>query len=187
MKKRILLSLAAFLILGFGVRAKATLITNSNSIIQDNIEYYMQTDKSVYNLGEEVEMLYRVTNLGEEEWGSYHARVGVDFTVEAREGENFNEIWYWSWDKFFPDDLIVFTLPPGESMEFNGTWPQINLNGSGEPEDHTQVPAGAYRTSGHLAPYHQTALAVDITIIPEPCTLLLLGLGGLVLLKRRKS
>jgi len=27
------------------------------------IEYYMQTDKSVYKLGEKVKMLYRVTNL----------------------------------------------------------------------------------------------------------------------------
>jgi len=33
---------------------------NSNSITQNNIEYYMQTDKSVYDLGENVEMLYRV-------------------------------------------------------------------------------------------------------------------------------
>ena len=27
---------------------------NSNSIVQDDIEYYMQTDKSVYDLGEDV-------------------------------------------------------------------------------------------------------------------------------------
>ena len=40
---------------------------NSNSIIKDNIEYYIQTDKSVYKLGEKVEMLYRVTNKRGEE------------------------------------------------------------------------------------------------------------------------
>jgi hypothetical protein len=42
--------------------AGATLV-NSNSIVQDDIEYYIQTNKAVYDLGENVEMLYRVTNL----------------------------------------------------------------------------------------------------------------------------
>ncbi len=46
--------------------AKANLV-NSNSIVEDDIEYYMQTDKDVYDLGENVEMLYRVTNLGSED------------------------------------------------------------------------------------------------------------------------
>ena len=41
---------------------------NSNSIIEDNnIKYYIQTDKKIYNLGEKVEILYKVTNLGKEE------------------------------------------------------------------------------------------------------------------------
>ena len=31
--------------------AKANLV-NSNSIVEDDIEYYMQTDKDVYDLGE---------------------------------------------------------------------------------------------------------------------------------------
>jgi hypothetical protein len=55
------------LVLGTAQVAKANLV-NSNSIIQDGIEYYIQTDKFVYDLGENVEILYRVTNLRDEEW-----------------------------------------------------------------------------------------------------------------------
>jgi hypothetical protein len=64
MKKGLLKSIFAVLFL-LPVCASATV--NSNSIIQDDIEYYIQTDKSVYNLGEDVEMLYRVTNLRSED------------------------------------------------------------------------------------------------------------------------
>jgi hypothetical protein len=64
MKKGLLKSIFAVLFL-LPVCANATV--NSNSIIQDDIEYYIQTDKSVYNLGEDVEMLYRVTNLRSED------------------------------------------------------------------------------------------------------------------------
>jgi hypothetical protein len=39
----------------------------SNSMIVDDIEYYMQADDSIYDLSEDVEMLYRVTNLSSEE------------------------------------------------------------------------------------------------------------------------
>ncbi len=35
---------------------------NSNSIVKGDIEYYLQTDKAVYEAGETVQKLYRVTN-----------------------------------------------------------------------------------------------------------------------------
>lgn len=44
--------------------ARATLV-NSNSVVEDGVEYYIQTDKSVYDLGENVQILYRVTNVSE--------------------------------------------------------------------------------------------------------------------------
>ena len=75
---------------------------------------------------------------------------------------------------------MLFKLEPSEFVELNGTWPQIDLHGSVEPEDHTQVPTGIYRVSGYLNPT-DTSIAVDITIIPEPCSVLMLGLGGLIL------
>ena len=165
--------------------ARATLV-NPNSIIQDGIEYYFQTDKSVYDLGENVEMLYRVTNLRDEEWRVDGFFPIMDITVAAREGEVFNEIWNWSWDKVHPMGPVVFRLQPGESAEISGIWPRIDLNGSVEIEDHTQVPLGIYRTIGVFYPTH-SSIAVDVTIIPEPATSALLGMGFARLLVRSKK
>ena len=152
----------------------------SNSMVVDDIEYYMQTDDSVYNLGEDIESLFRVTNLGNETlsiWTSYPI---IDIIILEEEGQVFNEIWNWSWDQTYPHGPVVFELEPDESVEINGIWPQIDLNGSVEIEDHTQVPPGIFRVSGYLAPT-DTSVVVDITIVPEPATVLLLGFGGLIL------
>jgi hypothetical protein len=56
-------------------------------------------------------------------------------------------------------------LGPKESAEISGIWPQINLNGSVEIEDHTQVLPGTFRVSGIFHPI-DTCISVDITIIP---------------------
>ena len=174
------------LVLGAAQQAMATL--NSNSIVEDDIEYYIQTDKSVYDLGENVEIFYRVTNLRSEEWRfNYFFPIG-DAIIAAKEGEVFNEIWHWSWDKPHSMGPVVFQLGPGESAELNGIWPQIDLNGSVEIEDHTQVPPGMYKTIGVFYPT-DSRIAVDITIIPEPASAALLGIGLARLLtyyKKRK-
>ncbi len=63
--------------------AKATLI-NSNTVVEDEIEYYVQTDKSVYDLGEDVEILYRITNSGTEMWQVIAFTPPRDILVAAR-------------------------------------------------------------------------------------------------------
>jgi hypothetical protein len=179
------ISVIGFVTLLLGIAPIATAVPNSNSIIEDGIEYYTQTNNSIYNLGEDVELLYRVTNLRSEEWRFNYIPPIMDVTVVAKEGEVFNEIWHWSWDKTYPAGPVVFQLGPGESAELNGIWPQIDLNGSVEIEDHTQVSPGVYRTSGVFYPTNNH-IAVDITIIPEPATFFLFALGGLFLRKGRK-
>ena len=78
MKAKILTVVIVFGLVGI---SRANLV-NSNSIVQDDIEYYIQTDKSVYSLGEEVEMLYRITNLGQE---------SITFTLP------YNPVWnFWA-------------------------------------------------------------------------------------------
>ena len=183
MKKAISVTTLAVLVLGIAPIAMA--VPNSNSIIEDGIEYYVQTDKYIYDLGENVEMLYRVTNLRSEEWRFNYIPPIADVIVAAKEGEVFNEIWHWSWDQTFPTGPVTFQLEPSESAELNGIWPQIDLNGSVEIEDHTQVLPGLYRASGVFYPTNNH-IAVDVTITPEPTSFFLLALGGLFLKRGRR-
>lgn len=70
----------------------------SNSIIVDDLEYYIQVNDSVYSLGEDVEMLFRLTNLKSEEWIVNSLFPVWDILISENEGENFDEIWNWSWE-----------------------------------------------------------------------------------------
>ncbi len=172
---------------GTAREARATLV--SNSVEKDGIEYYIQADEAVYNLGEEVEMLFRITNWRDEEWSISGLHPIRDIFVEAEEGENFNQIWYWTWNKPGPAGPVVLRLQPDESVELDGIWPQIDLKGTIDPIDDTSVSPGLYRISGVCHPT-DTSVAVDITIIPEPGSLALF-MAGLALLnhfnKKRKS
>jgi len=177
--------LQVFFVLAVTCQARATVV-NWNSIEVNDVEYYIQTDKAVYNLGEDVDFLYRVTNLRDEEWRIEWGFPIFDVIAEEKDGENFNEIWNWSWDKIHPMGPIVVTLGPQESIELNEVWPQIDLNGSVEIEDHTQVPPGLYRISGVCHPT-DISIPVNITIIPEPSSLVLLGVGFATLFGYNKT
>jgi len=116
---------------------------NSNSIVKDNIEYYMQTDRSIYNLGENVEMLYRVTNLRDENvtFGFTCGPVDnlCDYIVE-KDGERV-------WDNLFRDAtmaLTYFTLKPSESREYTKAWDMTYKNGN-------KIVPGNYVATGVLS------------------------------------
>jgi hypothetical protein len=159
---------------------------NWNAVEVDDIEYYIQTDKSVYNLGEDVEFLYRITNLSDEEWRIEGLHPIFDVIAEEKNGESFNEIWNWSWDQIYPAGPAIFTLGPYESIELNEIWPQIDLNGSVEIEDHTQVPPGLFRIAGVCYPT-DVSVPVDITIIPEPSSLAIFLTGLSILITKKKG
>ena len=184
MKKRVIGTILVAVVLGFAGVAKANLV-NSNSIIEDNIEYYMQTDKAVYDLGENIQMLYRVTNLTDETWSVTAFIPVMVIIVEEREGESFNEIWPC---EQYPLALVPFHLEPNGYADISVIWPQIDTMGTWEIEDDTQVSPGIYRISGsfHSRSAVDSTVAVDITIVPEPATILLLVLGGVGLLRKRR-
>ncbi len=169
--------------------AQATLV-DSNSIIQDGIEYYFQTDKSIYDLGENVEMLYRVTNLGDE-YIQFHFGNSLMHDFGVTDISTMQEIWRLtyvdtSWAARIPDSFI---LQPGQSQEFNRIWNQTTDSGTTDLSDDIPIGTGNYEVTGMLfygythdgryeGPYY-VPVSVQIDIIPEPATVVLLAAGGL--------
>ena len=153
--------------------AKATLV-DSNSIVRDGIEYYIQTNKSVYDLGEGVEILYRITNLTEEEWGVMGIGSLRFIYVAPKGAEWFDAIW--AWLEPAPPGPTGFTLQPNGSVEVSAVWPQIDMRGTTEPGDDTQVPPGIYSITARLRPI-DTNVDLDVTIVPEPGSLILFVVG----------
>lgn len=158
-----------------GKEAKATLI-NSNSIVKDNIEYYMQTDKSVYNLGEPIEMVYRWKNPNDQPaLFKFFRMTPCDFSIE----QDSQRIWLGKGFYDYTNGGPVYTLNPLEFKEYNETCPGLNIKGD-------------FQVKGELIGHEYngtivggTTLFVPINIIPEPSTLVLLALGVGMLARRK--
>jgi len=148
-------------------RAGATLV-NSNSIIKDNIEYYMQTDKSVYSIGETVDMLYSATNLGPQDVtiGWVAADPLAHYAFEVRHGHH--QIWRYNYlSTVFGFER--FTLLDDDFPVSPGTYTAIGeLNLLPSPK------------------CNRIPVSVSIQVIPEPATIFLLALPALVLLRTRR-
>ena len=131
----------------------------SDSIIKNGIECYMQTDKKDYKLGEKVEMRYRVANVGKEPYGfSFSSSQWYDFNVKKLD----EEIWRWSYDKFFAMAITNFRLNPDEYKEFIENWNMVDNNGD-------QIKPGTYLLSGTLGSfrtYPDGTISVAINIKP---------------------
>jgi hypothetical protein len=174
------IALAAHL-LGIAPISMATL--NSNSIVQYGIEYYVQTDKSTYDLGENVEMLFRVTNLrdanviiicSQSPWYNFYVQ---------EDGETI-----WMKIHGFYGYMPPVHLSIGESVELSHIWDMIDDN------DNLVAP-GIYDVVGvmyngpwnyyNYGEYVPTEVAVPITVVPEPGSLALL-LGSLFYLTRKR-
>ncbi len=174
MKTKVIITILVISIL-YGANIAQAGIVNPNSVVVDDIEYYIQTDKSVYNLGENVEMLYKVTNLRD-------VSVTFDFPVDPvyqfeveQGGEQI-----WNAPKFVYFIETSITLLPGEYKEFPLSPPLVwNMR---DNEDNL-VDIGTYNVIGRLYGYDFSEVSVPINIVPEPITISLLGAGILLLRK----
>ena len=182
MKRGMKITFMLFAVL-FLISSPATAEIVSNSMIVDDIEYYMQTDDSIYNLGEDIEMLYRVTNLSSEE---------VTFIFGGSPEWNFwaekNEENIWTAVEGWWAIGSGFTLAPSEYKEFPYIWDMR------DNEDHLIV-TGEYDMIGGLdggtsistKEYEFTEVSVPIAVVPEPCTLAFIMIGLPVLFRKRKK
>jgi len=187
--KRAIITVAAVVVLVGAMEGRANLVpVNSNSVIEDGIEYYVETDKVVYDLGEDVGVLYRITNLRDEEFRIRGSNPKRDIVVAAEKDNNWRELWKWSWFQVGPAGPVFLDLEPGEATELSDYWPQTDWNGTREIEDDFQVLPGTYRVSGVLHTTH-TRIDVDIAVIPEPGSFVLLcgGAGLLRVLTRTRG
>ncbi len=181
MKK--VISAISLMVLVFGVTPIAMATINSNSIIEDGIEYYVQTNKSTYDLGEDVEMLYRVTNLRSEDVTFYFGGSPAwNFWVE-KDGENI-----WSAVEGWYAKPTMFTLAPGEYKEFPDFDPPYIWD-MRDSEDNL-INVGEYDVIGGLdggapEPDYDSMVSVPIVVVPEPSSLALL-LGGIIYLTRKR-
>jgi len=181
MRTRLLLMIGIGLVSGVAT-ANAEII--SNSMIVDDIEYYIQADDSVYNLGEDIEMLFRVTNLREEDVTISCSRdPEFNFWVQKDEESIWTQIQSWYW--FSPGIEIL----AGEFEERIYTWDMIG-------DDENPVGIGTYNVVGLMynEPWNDyygnpvpSEVPVEITIVPEPSSLVLFMAGLSVLFRKRKS
>lgn len=169
MRPKIIISIlfpAVFLILSIPLQASANSV-NSNSIVKNNIEYYLQTDKAVYEKGEIVQILYRVTNLGSEAV-TFRFTCGpvtdrCDFMVE-KDGRRI-------WDNLGrPATLALtsLTLDPSASNSFTILWDMTDANDN-------QIASGDYEVTAVLSSLYLSDdkyVPVSVTITINPATIL---------------
>jgi len=122
------------------------------------LEYHMQTDKSVYKLGEKVEMLYRVTNLRDEDVKFIFPQSPEwNFWVE-KDGEVI-----WMAVNTWWDTATLLMLAPNDSDDYSCVWDMRD-------NKNNLVNAGKYSAIGGLyagtGNYVTTRVSVPIEIIP---------------------
>ena len=123
---------------------------NSNSVVKDGIKYYIQTDKFVYHLGENVEILYRVTNVSENPIQiAGILNCAYAWTHFFITDSNNTDIWQYL-RVIPPCDSTTLHLDPYESKEFRKTWSMINDNGTWQQQDDFLVELGSYKITGEL-------------------------------------
>jgi len=177
MKTKIVLMVVVLALSGI---TKKAIAANSNFIIEDDIKYYIQTNKFKYDLGENVEMLYEITNLGSEaitfnfsytpEWNFWVKNNNENLVFQAVTG-------WWAMG-------TSFTLQPNDNKDFSYIWDMKNAEGH-------LVELGAYTVIGgldaNMGEYGYTQVPVGIDIIPEPTSVFLLSIGVLGIIKRNRE
>ena len=102
-----------------------------------DLRLQLSVSRSTYRVGEAVATHMRVSNVASTPVGitSYS---GQQFDVLVRQRGAL--IWQWSHDKAFVQVVRESTMPPGESLSFDWTWDQRDLQGR-------QVEPGTYDLS----------------------------------------
>jgi hypothetical protein len=183
---------AGISILFMAANVKATFV-DANAV-EEGLEYYIRIDKGVYDLEENIEMLCRVTNVGNEtlnvcDLGIYT----LSLELTRPQGDTLFSPYFGPPFGPMPPGLPdIITLNPGEYIETqwlitSGRW--------GVDREWVEEPfsiVGQYSITSkydnswldpHQGPLALEPDALDFAIIPEPTTVLFIALGGLAVFR----
>jgi len=185
MKRASILTAGAVILAVVAQSRGSILPVNSNSKVEYGIEYSIDIDKSVCDLGEHFEFLYEVTNVSDEDVGIGCSQwPELNVVIRNSQDETVGQL-YWGSLAYSPG----VRLAPGESRLLAGySWEMTDLM-ENPIEPGESLEPGNYHVVGIMHNqgwnlYHQgifvtTEIAVEIMIIPEPATFafLLVGMG----------
>ncbi|MDY6912564.1 MAG: BsuPI-related putative proteinase inhibitor [Chloroflexota bacterium] len=190
MTKRFVFLLAFSTALGLGTpQARADFVYQVQPLpVPPVLMESIETDKSVYSLPEDVQVVYRVTNISNETYAWWSWAPAYDVVV-SRDAE---PIWWVSYGEFYNAGPVGTTLSPGQSKELRYTWDMKDNEGNMVTPGTYEIEGGMYLCESTPGLLHGSVIgnrATNITIIPEPAslTLMLLGLGYITARKRKRS
>jgi len=160
----VLLVVGCIAAIGTGVRQAGADLTPAGG---PRPAYFLDTDKAVYQLGEQVHAVHRLTNEGDEDYRLQKITTPVfDLWVLDIDGDKI-----WSYNMIvLPGNAGWLTVAPGESVLREYTWDMTDYQGN-------FVSPGAYELVGVI--YGGAHVRTGITVVPEPTTLgvVLAGFG----------
>jgi len=132
---------------------------NTKSVVENEVKLTINLDKTEFNPGEIIDVKLVVQNLREENVTfTFSSGYQFDFVVYD---EDSQVVCSWSDDKAFIQAITHFSLGPGESRNWVGSWNQTVYNGlTGE---YLPISSGTYYLRGILVGYLETP-SLGITI-----------------------
>ena len=128
----------------------------------------LETDKAVYQLGEEVHAVHRLTNEGDEDYRFQKITTPV-FDLWALDDQG-TKIWSY-YMIIIQGNAGWMTVAPGESIVREYTWDMTDYQGN-------LVAPGTYELVGVMYGNGLAAARRAITVVPEPATMGLVLLGA---------
>ena len=186
---------AGIIILGLLVCERETraTIVDANAV-EEGLEYYIRIDKGVYDLEETIEMLCKITNVGNETLNVCDLDIyTLSLKLTRPQGDILFSPYFGPPFPPMPPGLPdIITLNPGEYIEtrWHITLCRWGTNGEWVEEPFSIV--GQYSVTSKYNGYEPGPItlqpdALDFAIIPEPASIALLGVGLASLLLRKKG
>lgn len=119
-----------------------------------DLTFTLETDKAVYEEGEEVKIAYKVRNKGNGEAViKFSSSQLYDIIVSNKDGD---DVWHWSAGQSFSQAETTLTINPGQTETYEVQWDQNDNNGD-------TVPLGTYRIQAFLTTTNQKYKSVVST------------------------